>query len=334
MKIMRFQHIATTLNVKVIKYSSSAKITMVKNTQPSRWFGKALFQSFVFCLLCFGITACGDPVIQDYKEDIAVQALLLVGEPIKGIMVSRTANIQDTFKLSAQAIKDADVRLNVGTKEYRLTFADDTSSGGTYLWNDTTVKVLPDTVYSLTIRLANGQLIKATTRTPRQIRWLSGKEPKPIIQYPKDTLNPPPAPDSMRIAWEPVPGVNDNYLIGILCLDTVGYGKYLEPRDTSKNRRIFSLFANSLPRYPDVLRLGYVSATNVPTVWSAFKWFGLNEVQIYAPDANWFNWYRQTYFQGQSPRYNSLLGSVEGAYGVFGSASIARQRIFVLKNAP
>lgn len=305
----------------------------MQSTLPrSMW--RATRKGLLWLILCLGLVTCGDPVIQDYKEDIAVQALLVVGEPIRGIMLSKTANIQDTFKLSAQAIKDADVRISVGTKEYRLSFNADTTTGGTYQWNDSTLKVLPDTVYSLQIRLANGQRISATTRTPRQIRWLSGKEPKPFIQYPKDTLNPPPAPDSMRIAWEAVPGVNDNYLIGILCLDTVGYGKYLQPSDTSKNRRIFSLFANNLPRYPDVLRLGYVTTTNVPTVWSAFKWFGLNEVQIYAPDANWFNWYRQTYFQGQSPRYNPLLGSVEGAYGVFGSASIARKRVFVLKNAP
>ncbi len=303
-------------------------MNLYRKTQNPQFLLASLF------LVLSGFVSCGDPVIQDYIEDYAVQGLLTVGEPLQGIIVSKTLNIVDTLKLANQVLRDADVRVRLGNREWKLAFMPDTANGGSYGVVDASVRVLPDTVYSLYVKLANGREMTGQTRTPKQIRWLTGKEPKPLLQYPKDTATLPAAPDSLSIAWEAVPGIND-YIFGILCLDTANYGKYLTPPDTAqKNRRVYSTFADRFPRYPEVIRYGFITSTKIPVVWVGFKWFGPHEIIIYAPDANWLNWFRQTNQQGQSPRYDKLLGSIKGGYGVFGSISATRQRMFLLKNQP
>jgi hypothetical protein len=284
---------------------------------------------------CVLLNRCGDPVIQDYIEAYSVQGFLIVGEPIRGVIVAQTGNIRDTFRLSDQIIRNADVRIRCGTSEFPLQFNPRTES---YDYPDTTLTVLPDTVYSLVVRLSNGKEFTGQTRTPRQIRWV--RPPRPILQYPLDTARLPSTADSLQVSWTQVNNFVE-YIIGIRCLDTVGYGihfpRYLNrPADTNqRNRRIERFFETQLPRYPDVARYGLRVGTSSAIVWTGFKWFGRNEIVLYAADANWLNWFKMVNFAG-NPRYNPLLGSIrgEGGYGVFGSASVARQHVFLLKNQP
>lgn len=272
----------------------------------------------------------GSPQIKDYIEDYAVQGLLIVGEPIKDIRLMRSLRIDTVFSLEGAALRDAEVRIFENDRALQLTF-DPT----TFTYKAASdVRVKANTVYRfeasfLKLDRTTRLTLSGRTNTPDQIRWVSA--PKDTLQYPQDTTRLP-SPDSLIISWTPIAGVTD-YIFSTECLDTLEYGKYLRPPTNEKNRRIERFFERSLPRYNEPVRSGIRAVTLTPVIWTAFKWFGVQELRIYAPDIHWANWFRQTNL-GQNPRFNYRLGSIEGGAGVFGSASMARYNTFVYKNQP
>jgi hypothetical protein len=298
-----------------------------------------VFSKMLLVFFCvFSLTSCqeagfgdffGSPSINDYIEDYAVQALLIVGEPIEDIRVMRSLPITSAFSLDSAAVTNATVRIFENDVPIVLQFD---STTHTYK-AASNLRVKPSTRYRLEINLRNlkGEALTlgGTTTSPAQIRWT--RPPKDTLWYPKDTTLLP-SPDSLLIAWTPVPGVTD-YIFSTLCLDTLEYGKYLRPPTNERNRRIERFFEAQLPRFNEPVRAGIRAVTQSPVIWTAFKWFGRQELRIYAPDVNWANWFRQTNF-GQNPRFNYRLGSIENGKGVFASASMARHFTFVYKNQP
>jgi hypothetical protein len=89
------------------------------------------------------------------------------------------------------------------------------------------------------------------------------------------------------------------------------------------------------PFYKEKTYWAFITNQKSQTVWMAFKWFGKHEVSIYSPDFNMLRWYMNTVF---SQEHNDLANSVKSnnnnVIGVFGSASVVRKEIFLLKNQP
>jgi hypothetical protein len=287
----------------------------------------------LFVVLLVGLSACEDPVPSDYIPRYSVEAFLLVGRPIEGIKLYRTQNIADSFALSRAFIKDADVRILAGDDTLRLQYRDTENGSEYYLPVDgTPYEVQPSTTYRLQIRAGASDLITGITVTPARISYI--REVPDTLQYPRDTINLT-TDARLRVSWTPVAGITE-YILRIQALDTLGYGKYLTPPTEEQNRRIYRFWEENAPKYNDVTRWAFVPATDIPGSWNAFKWFGLQDVTIFAPDPNFLKWFKQVKFGGASPSYNRLLGSVEGsdAIGVFASASVVSDTVFVLKNQP
>lgn len=291
------------------------------------------FKILFSIVLLAGLAACEDPVPNDYIPRYSVEAFLLVGQPVENIRLFRTQNVADTFASSTAFIKDADVRILAGDDTLRLDYRA-TENGGEYYLpvGDTLYRVQPNTTYRLQIRVGASDLITGVTVTPARISYI--KHVPDTLQYPKDTVNLT-TDAKLRVSWTPAPGITE-YILRVQALDTLGYGEYLTPPTAEKNRRIYRFWEENAPKYEDVNRWGFVPATDIPGSWNAFKWFGLQDVTIFAPDPNFLKWFKQVKFGGSSPSYNRLLGSVEGsdAIGVFASASIAADTVFVLKNQP
>ncbi len=294
---------------------------------------KIIHLLLVGTLLAAGLSACEDSVPSDYLPQNGVEAILIVGEPIQEIKLVSSQDVRDTFSLSAAFIRDADVKILTGGDTLQLQYRE-TGKGPEYWYpgSDTLYKVQPNTTYDLRIRLADGGLITATTRTPGQISYI--RVIPDTLQYPKDTTNLT-VDESLRLSWTPIPGITE-YILRVSALDTLEYGKYLTPPTAEKNRRIERFWEKDAPKYNDITRWAYIPATNIPGSWNAFKWFGVQEVSIFAPDPNFAEWFKQIRFGGASPTYNRLLGSVQGelAVGVFASASIVSDTTFVIKNQP
>lgn len=286
----------------------------------------------LFLVLSVGVVACEDAVPSTYIPRYAVEAFLFVGQPIEHIKLLRTQAVADTFSVAGSVIADADVQIIADGSILQLQYRA-TKDGGEYYYpgTDTVYKVQPNTVYQLRIR-TGGVTITGRTISPGHIALIEGV--KDTLQYPKDTTNLS-LSEKLRLRWTPVPGISE-YLLRVSTLDTLGYGKYLTPPTEEKNRRIYRFWEKNAPKYDDVTRWGFIPATDIPGSWAAFKWFGRQEVTIFAADQNFVKWFKMVRFGGGSPTYNNLLGSISGddAIGVFGSASMVSDTTFLLKNQP
>jgi hypothetical protein len=274
------------------------------------------------------IGGCEDAAPTEYLPQTVLEAFLIVGEPIHDIRVTRSQSLSDTFRYRNSAITDADVKLIADGETIQLQYRAN-EDVGEYVFPDTTRRIQPNTNYQIVVTLPDGGVVTGSTRTPTQIEWI--EPPDSLLYYPLDTNDLHPH-DSLGLSWTGAPSVSE-YIISVRALDTLGYGRYLSPPTDEPNRRIERFFEEGAPFYDEPVRIGFLQGTSTPISWFAFKWFGPQEVTVFASDAAFVNWYKLTHFQ-DPPTYQPLLGNVEGGIGVVASASVARRQVFLFKNQP
>jgi len=294
--------------------------------------GKNFKINFLGLLLTISLfVSCEDKPPTDYVPQYYVEAFLIVDEPIDMIKLLRTQPVQDSFRLSKALVKDATVKIRFNENEITLTFRDTGNiDNRAYFYPDTSLKVLPNTKYDLEIITSDNIKITGTTLTPNRFEWVI--PPPDTLYYPKDTVN---FTDQKPfvIKWSPVQNTL-YYLVVSKCIDTLGYGEYLVPPNNEKNRRIFNPFENEGRRtrdYFDLSNWDGIPHIEYPLYWLLFKWFGIHKIIVFAPDFNFLRWVLQ---QFRGSQINPLLSSVNGAIGVFGSASKIEKKTFIVKNQP
>lgn len=277
----------------------------------------------LFISISFLLFSCEDKPTSDYIENHIIDALLIVNQPIKNINVIKTQPIFDKYEHANAIVKDATVQIEGDGQIFNLKYVPkDTIQIGSYEYNNEYL-VKPNTLYKLKVVLNDGKVITGETITPNIFDWT--KPPKNIVQYPKDTMK---LPSTDTIAWSKIAGI-DYYIIGLICQDTINYGKYLEPPTEELNRR--AGFIRGENYYKEISSYAAIPNHRLPVVWRFFKWYGKHKISIYAPDYNYLRWFLQM-ISKQS--IDPLLSSVEGAYGYFGSASMIQDTFFLMKNQP
>lgn len=270
------------------------------------------------------VVSCGDPVPTDYQEELVVEGFVFVGEPIRDIRVLRTLPITDTFRFVNASIRDALVRITADGVPLDVEFVSD-SLGGTYRVTDQQYRAVAGVTYAIEVT-AVGKTITGSTTTPDTLAWV--KEPKDTLQYPgrlfELTRN-----DSLEVAWTAVPGVGQ-YVVAVECIDTLGYGEYLSPMTTDSNRRLRDQdrFDDGTLIASERVRFGFSILTRAPTVWSVFKWFGRQEIRVYAGDQAFQEWFRMVGF-GRRSTYDYRLSNIKGGLGTWASASLIRKATFL-----
>ena len=270
------------------------------------------------------VVSCGDPVPTDYQEELVVEGFVFVGEPIRDIRVLRTLPITDTFRFVNASIRDALVRITADGVPLDVEFVSD-SLGGTYRVTDQQYRAVAGVTYAIEVT-AVGKTITGSTTTPDTLAWV--KEPKDTLQYPgrlfELTRN-----DSLEVAWTAVPGVGQ-YVVAVECVDTLGYGEYLSPMTTDSNRRLRDQdrFDDGTLIASERVRFGFSILTRAPTVWSVFKWFGKQEIRVYAGDQAFQEWFRMVGF-GRRSTYDYRLSNIKGGLGTWASASLIRTATFL-----
>lgn len=278
-------------------------------------------------LIIIGFASCADEIPNIYEPEYFVEAYLIVGEPIQNIILMKSQPLADSFSYSSSLISDAEeVKISSGDNDFILDFKDDSIPG--YYYHDENYLVLPQTEYKLRITLKDGTIITGSTYTPSEFAWV--KPLKEQVQYPKDSINLP-EDESLKIEWDSSSSpLEKYYLIRSKCLDTTYYGKYLKPPAAEYNRRVYKPYGHNSRYYNDVnMYFGPLPNTKTVFVWSVLKWFGVYELSVYRPDINYLAWFIQ--MQRES-FYNPRLGTIEGAIGVFGSASVIKDTTFIIKN--
>jgi Domain of unknown function (DUF4249) len=272
-----------------------------------------------------GVGGCEDSGPTDFVQQYVVEGYMIVDRPIADVVVSRSQPVTDTFKIRNGIVDDAAVRIRDGERTYELQYRRSESGLGSYYYPDTTVLIQPNTVYTLEVVTKDGGTITAQTRTPGRVEWV--KPPKDTVSIPAKSdqayLNPP---DSLDLGWT---SVTPEYLISVRPIDTLDYGRYLNPPTEQRNRRINPDIDKFDLHDTDMSRWGFLGSAATPIVWAAFKWFGPQIVDVYAADEYMIRWFKMTQWSG-NPQYNPLNGNVRGnGIGVFGSASVITKRVFV-----
>lgn len=282
----------------------------------------------VISIFIIALASCEDLPPTSYTAEYAVEGYLFVNQPIKNIVISRSLPTTDTFKFENSIVKDATVEISGGGETFLLTYRP-TSIGGEYYLPDTTKRIKEKTLYELRVTTKDGRILTGKTMTPQQIQWVADKEPKSVYQYPSDTLNLPSDNDSLVFSWTKAEGLTE-YLISLQSLDTLEYGKYLNPPTTELNRRMVRFYDQpENPQYRETTLYGLLQANTSTVVWNAFRWFGKTQLTVYAADDNFNRWSKSRWTGNQ---YDPNLGSIVGGVGVFASASVATKTLFLLKN--
>lgn len=278
-------------------------------------------------VVVLGASGCEEAPPNAYTPVPFVTAYLFVDQPITDVQVMMTQPLSEAFSYGGGQIPDARVSIEGGGGTHVLGYRV-VDGVGRYELADTSVRVQPETTYTLRVELRDGTVLTGETTTPARFAWV--RTPRAVVQYPKDTVTLP-TPDSLRIEW--TPSNVAEYLVRVRCLDTLGYGAYLTPQTDEVNGRTNNIGQWETPDEPtfySTTRWGFLQSTVVNTVWSAFRWHGRHEIAILAPDANMLAWFKATQF-ARNPEYRAQFGSITGGLGVFGSASLVTGDLFLLK---
>jgi len=286
--------------------------------------GKLLIIVLSFAFL----VSCEDEPPNIYIQRYYVEGYLFVDKSPSGIKVFNTQPIGEVYDYEQAIEKDADVTLtDADGNTYKLIYRDGDDPG--YYYPDENLIVERQKKYKLEINTSDGKYLWAETTTPDTISWIT--PPKNVIYYPKEDGSLP-AVDSLEIQWTSAEKSNF-YLLYTINKDTLEYGKYLQPPTDEPNRRIKNLFSDrggSSDYYKNESFMTVIANTKTPTVWLAFKWFGLHDVDIVVPDFNLLKWFVQTNWSGSV--FDPLSSSIQGdGFGVFGSAYRISQEMMLMK---
>jgi hypothetical protein len=293
----------------------------------SRYNYTSILRALLIALSVLIFTACEDQPPTDYVPVPFLEAYLEVGEPIDKIVVAVSQPLTTAFNYSNMMAPDAEVVISTDGVDYPLEYVI-RDGVGSYRSVDTTYRVIPDTRYSIHVRMSDGRVLSAETTTPEKIEWII--PPRAIVQYPQDTTTLF-SPDSLRISW--TSGNASEYIIRARVLDTLVYGGYLFPATGEINERTNNLSFEDPgdPTFYTRTRWGFIQTNQAPTVWAAFRWYGRNEIAIFSADKALLDWFKATQWGGRSVEFRPEYSNVRGGIGVFGSAAIISQEVFLLK---
>ncbi len=278
-------------------------------------------------LLALLIVSCEDEPPNIYIQEYYVEGYLFIDHKPSGIKIFKTQPLDVEYNFEDAIVKDAEVKLTdaVGNV-YDLIYRGGDDPG--YFYPNEDMIIRKQTKYKLDVTTPDGKYIWGETVTPDTISWVI--PPKDVIYYPKENGSLPEV-DSLRIKWTKAERTNF-YLLYTICLDTLEYGKYLEPPTDEPNRRIKNLFSDRdrSSYYKNTSFMTIIANTETPTVWLAFKWFGLHNIDILVPDFNLIKWFVQSKWSNN--QYDPLSSSINGdGFGVFGSAYRLSHEVMLMK---
>lgn len=281
----------------------------------------------VVILFGLGLTSCVENDLADYKPETVVEAYLIVNQNIENIRVMKTQPLYTSFNFDDYDVKNATVQIVGDGQTFDLQYDNENNAG--YYYADREYKVKPNTEYSINIKMPDGAIITGKTMTPAQTKW-NKKFPKEL-QFPKDSTR---QVSKEFISWDKAE-MASNYYLTVSCLDTLHYGKYLNPKTDEMNRRTFTisnrLGQNSKKDFNEYVTTVFLRSNSAPVIWSLFRWFGKHAVSVFALDENMMKWMLQNHNQ---KNLDERLSTINNAIGCFGSASVVRDTVFILKNQP
>ncbi len=249
---------------------------------------------------------------------VVVEGYLYANHPVDSIVLTQTEPIDAYYADSLARITGATVTLRVDGREYTL--QEKPGSPGAYTLPADSLIVQSDKQYTLTIHALN-TIVTAVTTVPDTFA-MTTLSPD-TLQWPS-TLTTLVGPS---LAW--TPSLNRTaYAISMEALDTLIYE--INGSDTLWNQRVQlpglegrrNTRAQQLSRFLLQLRAPQTNIT-----WDLFRWYGRHRLTVYAMDTNFVDFMQMQSVGGRT--YLPQLNHVTNGIGVFGSAAIRQQEVFL-----
>ena len=260
----------------------------------------------------------------EFSPEYVVESYQVVGEPLQQIRLSRTASVDATYDFTAQAERDADVRVELLTEggggvEATFPYAKDENRPGVYLPADPLSALLPLRTYRMTAALSSGDVLTAETTTPGAVRLENATLDTLVYQSDNQlelTAVLPPYPGRQNIfifTAEALGALNEDRLVPFAAA-------VLDEDDNLGNLRI----ANSPPINESNYDVDPDGRITIAVPWLIFTFYGDNRLAASALDDNLFDFIRSQSIQeggsGLAPgEVTNIVDYVEGGTGIFGS---------------
>jgi hypothetical protein len=259
------------------------------------------------------LAGCDGAIESEYKEQVVVQSFIYEGGGIDSVILHYTTPLTEAYNDSVFAVTDADVRVSVDGREFRLQPG---AKLGRYFLPADSLIIEGGKTYYLSVMVKN-HVVTAATTVPMPIHYIdvdSSLPPTKVLEL--DTSNA--FGFYYLLTAGPVDEPSRKYMLQITALDTtlgkIPTGREGPPVDTSAYVRYS--FIQTAPKMIIYSRL--------------FGWFGKNRLTILALDTNWVDYKRAVGFGKEAfYPYQSSLNHINGGIGVWASAAKDDVDVFV-----
>jgi hypothetical protein len=291
------------------------------------------------CLLLLAPLASCDLAEEPFRPQLVVQGLLVAGEPLPPIRLSRTFPITEPIDTEVSGVLGATVTVQLlgddGEPDQTVSYSPGGLDGRYFPETPFPVIVQPLRRYRLTVSLPDdagllppGQFAGGETLVPDTFT---------VVTPPPDSLryNPFSTPPELRVSSSFYPGRQAVYLFSITALEperfglTPTYAELVDPEDIPRLVQGTSPLLNegSYDRNPD-------GTINLRIPWLAIAFYGPSRFTASALDDGLFDFLRSreaqfgatTLSPGEIPE---VLTNLTNAVGVFGSVAQREVTIFI-----
>ena len=275
------------------------------------------------------VSACDSMDEEVLENDYVVESILVAGEPLPPIRLSRFTGVEGAYDFSDLAVVGADVRLDLRDESGLVTtshaYQDMIDSAGVYVAADSTALAMPLGAYDLRIQVpGSGDVITATTVVPDTFRIVNASLTSAVYQGDEQLV--------LHITRSRSPGRSQSYYLFVteslnpsIEQATPLAAFFLEDDD---DEEILSELRVS--GSPIVNESNYdLNADGTLTIrypWIAVNFFGPNRLTTSAIDDNLYDFVRSqrvqqggsTFGPGEIP---NPIEHIQGGHGLFASCA-------------
>lgn len=291
---------------------------------------------FLALLLAFVLAACDTVDSDPFEEQYVVEAYLIANEPLRQVRVSRTSDLDATYRFEDVAVSDAQVEVQLltdgGQVEARYMFVEMDTKPGVYVPLQAEV-VLPLRRYRLEIATPAGDAISGETRVPGAFEILN--DPAESLVYQST------AQLELVVTRSSFPGRDQAYFTVVTeALDPQADQLVPFAADLyDEGEGDFTLEDFVITGSPPFNEANFdINPDNTLTIrypWIGISFYGPNRIRLSAIDDNLYDFLRSvgiqqggsTFSPGEIP---DVINHISGGIGIFGSYARVEYDLMVL----
>lgn len=282
------------------------------------------------------LPACDTLESGTFEPEVVVESYQVADEPLGQIRLSRTAPIDATYDLTALAITDAAVAVDLlaedGSVESTYTYTHDPSVLGVYRADDAAALVQPLRRYRLRADIPGEEPVRGETLVPGRF-VPRGVNQSCVVYQGTDQFE-------VTVTRSEYPGRQSYYLFTTEVIGSIDENRltptYAQFFDSDEDeledfRKTASPLFNEANYNPD-----FEDEFVIELAWLALVFYGEQEITAQALDDNFFDFIRSANVQqggstlspGQIP---NVLVNLDGARGLFGSLARNTLSLYVAR---